>query len=186
MKEVQKTSPEWAFISIGSNIEPEKHIPLAIQQLHQIGELLKTSNVYQNPPVGRPEQNDFLNAAVLLETNLNVYTIRSRLREIEADLGRIRTEDKFAARTIDLDLCLLGDRVISSAEIKLPDPDLLDKPHLAIPMAELAPDFPHPLTGESLRIIADRLKDEAELTLREDVSNQIQEIAMTQSSNPPP
>ncbi len=186
MKELQKTSPEWAFVSIGSNIEPEKHIPLAIQQLYQIGDLLKISNVYQNPPVGRPEQNDFLNAAVLLETKLNIHSIRSCLREIEADLGRIRTEDKFAARTIDLDLCLLGDRVISSDEIALPDPDLLDKPHLAIPMAELAPDFPHPLTGESLQTIADRLKDEAELTLREDVSKQIQEIAMTQSSNPPP
>ena len=183
LNEHQKTSPKRAFISIGSNIEPDKHLPLAIYRLHELGRLLKSSNVYQNPPVCRPEQEDFLNAAVLLETTLPSLEIRYRLRQIEFDLGRIRTEDKYAARTIDLDLCLLGDQVIISPELTLPDPDLLQRAHLAVPMAELDPNFLHPLTGETLQRIADQLKPNAKLTLREDVSKAIQEVVQTPSQN---
>ncbi len=177
MKEQQKTSPEWAFISIGSNIAPEKHLPLAIIKLHHLGNILGTSNVYQNPPLGRPEQADFLNAAVLLETALTPLEIRSQLRKIEAELGRVRTEDKFAARTMDLDLCLLGDWVIDTPEITVPDPDLLTRAHLAIPIAELAPNFHHPLTGETLQRIADRLQHSSQLTLRVDATERLQAAA---------
>jgi 2-amino-4-hydroxy-6-hydroxymethyldihydropteridine diphosphokinase len=181
LNEHQTISPKQAFISIGSNIEPEKHLPLAIYRLHEIGRLLKSSNVYQNPPIGRPEQDDFLNAAVLLETTLPALEIRHRFRQIEFDLGRIRSEDKFAARTIDLDLCLLGDQVINSPEVTLPDPDLLQRAHLAVPLAELDPHFLHPLTGETLQGIADYLIPHAKLTLREDITKVIQEIIRSPS-----
>jgi 2-amino-4-hydroxy-6-hydroxymethyldihydropteridine diphosphokinase len=181
LKEQPKTSPEWAFISIGSNISPEKYLPLAISRLHQLGKLLKTSCVYQNPAVGRPEQEDFLNAAVLIDTALPPLEIRNHLRVIEKDLDRVRTDDKFAARTIDLDLCLLGNQILDLTEIALPDPDLMTRAHLAVPLAELAPDFHHPITGESLQQIADRLRSEAILTLREDITNQIQQAAQAPS-----
>jgi 2-amino-4-hydroxy-6-hydroxymethyldihydropteridine diphosphokinase len=177
LKEQQKISPEWAFISLGSNITPEKYLPLAIQRLHPLGEILRTSCVYQNPPIGRPEQADFLNAAALVETTLFPIEIRNRLREVEANLGRVRTEDKFAARTIDLDLCLLGDTIMDSPEITLPDPDLISRAHLAIPMAELAPNFHHPITGETLKQIADKLRPSATLTLREDLTERLKESA---------
>jgi 2-amino-4-hydroxy-6-hydroxymethyldihydropteridine diphosphokinase len=176
LKDQQKISPEWAFISLGSNITPEKYLPLAIQHLHPLGEILGTSRVYQNPPIGRPEQADFLNAAALLETMLSPTEIRTRLRKVEADLGRVRSEDKFAARTIDLDLCLLGDMIMDSPEMTLPDPDLLSRAHLAIPMAELAPDFHHPITGETLKQISDRLEPMATLTLREDITERLKEV----------
>jgi 2-amino-4-hydroxy-6-hydroxymethyldihydropteridine diphosphokinase len=179
LKERQKISPERAFISLGSNITPEKYLPLAIQQLHSLGEILGTSCVYQNPPVGRPEQADFLNAAALVETTLSAIEIRNHLRKVEANLGRVRTEDKFAARTIDLDLCLLGDMILDRPEITLPDPDLLSRGHLAIPIAELAPDFRHPLTGETLEQIANTLRPNATLTLREDITERLKEAAKT-------
>lgn len=183
MNEHQKTFPKRAFISVGSNIKPEEYLPLAVYRLHELGRLLKSSNVYQNPPMGRPEQDDFLNAAVLLEIALPTLEIRHRLRQIEFELGRIRTEDKFAARTIDLDLCLLGDQVINTPELTLPDPDLLHRAHLAIPMAELDPNFLHPLTGETLQAIADHFRTYAKLTLREDVTKVIQKVVRTPSQN---
>jgi len=182
LKEPPKTSLEWAFISIGSNISPEKYLPLAISKLHPLGKFLKTSCVYQNPAVGRPEQEDFLNAAVLLDTALPPLEIRNHLRKIEKDLDRVRTEDKFAARTIDLDLCILGKQILDLAEITLPDPDLLTRAHLAVTIAELAPDFHHPITGEALWRIADRLRAGANLTLREDVTKQIQQAAQAPSA----
>jgi 2-amino-4-hydroxy-6-hydroxymethyldihydropteridine diphosphokinase len=168
-----------AFISLGSNIDPEENLPRAVRRLRELGELRAVSDVVQNPAVGPVPQADFLNAAILIETDLSALRIRERLREFEADLGRERVEHlegyppeaaKYAPRTIDLDLCLLGNLIIDTPPLTLPDPDLLTRPHLAIPLAELVPDFPHPVTGEPLCEIADRLRPGAELTPRPDIS----------------
>lgn len=161
--------PKLALISIGSNIDPEIHLPLAAQKLKEIGSIIGFSTVYQNPAIGSTPQPDFLNAVAMIETDLTADAIRNTLRRIEVDLGRLRTEDKYAPRTIDLDLCLLGDQVLETSEFKLPDPDILSLAHLTVPMAELAPDYLHPVTGEALQAIADRLRPEAKLTPRLDI-----------------
>jgi 2-amino-4-hydroxy-6-hydroxymethyldihydropteridine diphosphokinase len=161
--------PELAFIALGSNIEPEKNIPLAIERLAELGKVLAVSQVYQNPAVGPTPQADYLNAAALIECEMPPLKIRAVLRDIEAALGRVRSEDKYAPRTIDLDLCLLGDTFLVDPELKLPDPDLLSRAHLAVTLAELKPDFPHPLTQVPLQAIADRLRCAANLTERPDV-----------------
>lgn len=161
---------ELVFISLGSNIEPEVHLATAVQRLKELGSLIGLSTVYQNPAVGPTQQPDFLNTAALIETDLTIDAIRDLLRHIEVDLGRVRTEDKYAPRTIDLDLCLFGDLVVETAQFILPDPGLLTLAHLAIPLAELAPDYIHPVTGESLKDIADRLRPSATLLPRPDVA----------------
>lgn len=170
MSGAPQTSPEFAFVALGSNIEPERHLPRAAQRLREVGHLIRVSNVYQNPALGPTAQPDFLNAAALLETSLSAEEIRRCLRRIEADLGRMRTGDKYAARTIDLDLCLLGSQVFESSLITLPDPELLTRPHLAVTLAELAPGFLHPVTGEPLSAIAERLRPGADLRPRPDVA----------------
>jgi len=76
---------------------------------------------------------------------------------------------------------LLGAQVISVPDLTLPDPDLLSRPHLAVTMAELAPDFPHPLTGEPLRAIAERLRPQAILTARPDVAAALRKRAQGRS-----
>jgi 2-amino-4-hydroxy-6-hydroxymethyldihydropteridine diphosphokinase len=162
-----------AFISLGSNIDPEENLPLAMRNLGVIGEVLAVSMVYQNPAVGPTPQPDFLNAAVLIATDLVPLEIRAKLREIEIEMGRIRSEDKYAPRQIDLDLCLLGDTIFQNPELTLPDSDLLERPHLIIPMAELDSEFRHPITGESLTSIAERVKTNADLTPRPDVARQM-------------
>ena len=160
---------ELAFIALGSNIDPEINLPLAAARLSELGNPNAVSKVYQNPAIADEPQPDYLNAAVLIETTLDPLTIRDKLREIEADLGRIRTEDKFAPRTIDLDLCLLGDRVLDNELISLPDPDILKRAHLAVTLAELRPDYLHPITGDSLEEIANELQKDAELKPRPDI-----------------
>lgn len=161
---------ERAFIALGSNIEPERYIPLAISRLAMLGILRKISNVYQNPAIGPTPQADYLNAAVLLETDLPALEIRLLLRSIEASLGRVRSADRYAPRTIDLDLCLLGDLVLESAELVLPDPDLLTRPFLARTMAELDPGFRHPLSGQTLREIANQLGTADDAAARPDLN----------------
>jgi len=160
---------ELAFIALGSNIDPETNLPLASTRLSELGKPIGASTVYQNPAIADEPQPDYLNAAILIETALDPLAIRDKLREIEADMGRIRTEDKFAPRTIDLDLCLLGDLVLDHELLSLPDPDLLKRPHLAVTIAELRPDFPHPLTGDALKEIANKLQKGANLKPRPDV-----------------
>ena len=173
----RKTLPEAAFISIGSNIDPEKYLPLAVENLSRLGEQISVSLVYQNPAIARPEQSDYLNAAAHVVTANSALEIRGILRQIEESLGRIRSKDKYDSRTLDLDLCLLGDQVLETAELILPDPNLLKYAHIAVPIAELDPDFLHPIAGSNLREIAYRLRPEANLSLREDISQRIREVA---------
>jgi 2-amino-4-hydroxy-6-hydroxymethyldihydropteridine diphosphokinase len=163
------TLPEQAFIALGSNIEPDKNLPLAITKLEIIGPLLAVSSVYQNPAVGPEPRPDFLNAAALVESELPPLEIRSHLRTIETELGRVRSDDKYAPRTIDLDLCLFGSRVLNTPELTLPDPDLLKRPFLAVTLAELSPSYLHPITLEPLADIASRLRQGAILVPRPDV-----------------
>ncbi len=161
---------EPAFVSLGSNIEPERNLPAALARLREIGRLRAVSAVYQTPAVGPRPAPDFLNAAVFIETELPPEEIRLRLRQIESDLGRVRSGDRYAPRTIDLDLCLLGRRVVDTPTLRLPDPDILTRPYLALTLAELAPDFPYPETGETLGAIAARKRAGAPITARPEVT----------------
>ena len=161
--------PEQAFIALGSNVEPEVNLPRAARRLAEIGALRAVSMVYQNPAIGPAPAPAFLNAAVLVETELSATEIYQHLRQIEADLGRIRTPDKYAPRVIDLDLCLRGAQVLETPEVVLPDPDILVRAHLAVTLADLDPDFLYPTTGEPLRTIASRLATTAQLTPRPDI-----------------
>jgi 2-amino-4-hydroxy-6-hydroxymethyldihydropteridine diphosphokinase len=163
------TVAEPALISLGSNIEPLHYLPEAVRALRRLGDSMRVSKAYQNPAVGPQAQPDFINAAVSLQTDLDPPALRRELRRIERQLGRVRTQDKYAPRTIDLDLCLLGDRVIEDDDFKLPDPEVQRRPHLAIPLAEVAPDMIYPLTGETLSAVAGRLRPLARLQLRADL-----------------
>lgn len=156
-------------MGLGSNIEPERYLPRAVAAVKPLG-ASAVSGVYQNPAQGGPPQPDFLNAAVALQTDMHAGQLREALREVERRLGRVRTADKHAPRTIDLDLLMLGAQVLEQAELIIPDPQLLTAAHLAIPAAEVAPTAVHPQTGETLRSIAERLRPTAVLRLRQDVT----------------
>ncbi len=156
---------ELAFIAIGSNIEPEVNLPLAVRRLTSLGIVRRVSSVYRNPALGPRGQPDFANAAALLETELPPEDLRRELRSIEAELGRVRTPDKFAPRTIDLDLSLYGDQVLEIEGSRLPDPELQERAYLALTLAELSPKFPHPEDDRTLHEIADSLRPGAELTI---------------------
>lgn len=158
---------ELAFIALGSNIRPEYYLPEATRHLRSLGHMEAVSSAYQSKPIGEHEQPDFLNGAVLISVNEEPEVLRTMLRGIETSLGRIRTEDKYASRTIDLDLVLLGNRV--DPKFPLPDPDILTRAHLAIPLAELDAEFCHPTTHEALDTIANRLRSDL-LRANKDVS----------------
>jgi len=130
------------LIGLGSNIDPELNIVTALNSLQELTYLKERAAIWQTPAVGGGE-SDYLNTAVLVETTLALEQFKiSVLSKIENDLGRIRVIDKFADRTIDLDILIFGNHII--------DNELWNQPHVTIPASEILPDFINPDTGESL------------------------------------
>jgi 2-amino-4-hydroxy-6-hydroxymethyldihydropteridine diphosphokinase len=162
--------PQRVLITLGANLNAEHNLREAVRRLAARVRLLAVSPVYETPPVGRTDQPNFLNAAALLETNLTAADLKAQvLGAIEQELGRVRTADKNAPRPIDLDIAFFGDQILDLGSRHIPDPDILKHPHLARPLADLAPQMRHPETGETLAEIARRLPSGG-LTPRPDIS----------------
>ena len=170
MSDTAKTN--LAYLSLGSNIDPERNLPAAVAQLACFGRIRAASRVWQTAPVGLTDQPDFLNAAVLLETHLSALALREQaIAQIEKSLRRKRTMNKNAPRTIDIDIMLFNNGVLSVGKRRIPDPEVLDRPFVAIPLAEIAPDYVHPETGQTLREIAQQFDPAAiDMRRRDDVS----------------
>jgi 2-amino-4-hydroxy-6-hydroxymethyldihydropteridine diphosphokinase len=155
-----------AYLSIGSNIDPERNLPEAVARLAQYGHIRAVSSVWESAPVGFAQQANFLNAAVLLATELSAEELRAGpIAGIEAALGRVRTENKNAPRPIDIDIMLYNQDILDVGHRHIPDPEIRGRSFVAIPLAEIAPAYIHPETGETLGAIADRFSA-ARLTMR--------------------
>ncbi len=155
------TMPEHTvYVSLGSNIEPEKNLTAAIRLLRESSTVLALSSAYRTPPQGFTEQADFLNMAVKLTTMLSPTDFKTRvLADIESQLKRVRDpNNKNAPRTIDLDISLWDDEIIDYGEKPwhIPERDILRFAHVAIPLAEIAPDYRHPEAAQTLAEIAAR------------------------------
>lgn len=154
-------------IALGSNIEKEQNLPQAIALLREMCVVTAVSPIYETEPVGLLNQPRFWNAAVLIETDLSASEIKQQIiGPIETKLKRVRQADKNAPRTIDADIVLFNDAVFEydggdGRSRAIPDPDLRRFAHVAVPVADLLPDFPHPETGELLRELAKRVLEEA-------------------------
>lgn len=138
-------------VAIGSNVEPEKNIADALGRLADRVEIVGLSNFYRTEPVGPPGQPPFVNGACAIRTALGPLDLkRTVLRHVEDAGGRIRTADRYAPRTIDLDLLVYGPTVLNEADLELPDPEILDRPFLWLPLLELDPGLILPGTGVRL------------------------------------
>ena len=129
-----------AFVGAGSNIDPEVNVAAALRLLAAAVRITAVSTVYRTEAELRPEQSHYYNCVFKVETELSPENLKHRvLRNIEEKLGRHRTADTFAARTIDLDLLLYDDLVVTMPDLVLPDPDILRRPYLAAALKELSP-----------------------------------------------
>ena len=141
------------LIGLGSNIEPEAHVPAAVRALEACFCEVRVSTLYRTRPLRGRQQAAYVNGVVSATTELSVADVRRVLREIEDREGRRReTADACAARTLDLDLLAYGDA--GDAAAGLPSSDLLERDFVLIPAAELWPEFVHPVAGRPLRELA--------------------------------
>jgi 2-amino-4-hydroxy-6-hydroxymethyldihydropteridine diphosphokinase len=145
-------------IGLGSNVEPERHLPEAVRLLGKRAEVIAASSAWATAAVGPPGQPPFVNAAVLLRVDLAPERVKPELlRPVEAAMGRVRTPDRFAPRAIDLDFVAWEGGEVSGRGLDVPDPDLLRHAHVALPASEVAPAWRHPGTGDTFAAIATQL-----------------------------
>ena len=130
------------YVSIGSNIDPQTHICACVQRLRADFQRVVFSTVYASPAEGF-EGNPFLNLVAGFETALEPDALRAYLRELEAQQGRKRGQEKFSSRTLDLDL-LLYDALNLLPATNLPHSDILHYAFVLYPLAEIAPNVLHP------------------------------------------
>jgi 2-amino-4-hydroxy-6-hydroxymethyldihydropteridine diphosphokinase len=139
-----------ACLLLGSNIQPEKNLIKALYLLRQNFHVEQVSRVWESAAVGSAGPN-FLNAAVIIRTSLDPEQLKERiLRPLEARLGRVRTRDKNAPRTIDID--------IAAWDADIVDANVWKYAHAAVPVAELLPCYQWEATGEYLEHRAAHLR----------------------------
>ena len=150
-----------AYIGLGSNLgEPARQIQYAIDALAvlPLSKLINRSSLYRSPALtlpGSAPQPDYLNAAAAIDTALDPQTLLAALQRIELEQGRQR-EQRWGARTLDLDLLLYGSLIWQSSNLTLPHYALCERPFVVIPLLEIAPDLQLP-DGRLLRDVAKAL-----------------------------
>jgi 2-amino-4-hydroxy-6-hydroxymethyldihydropteridine diphosphokinase len=137
------------FVGIGSNISPAINIPAAITELVKHFPDLRCSRVFESEAVGFDGEN-FYNLVAEFSSSLSVTELSGLLRQIELQLGRSASAQKFSARTVDIDLLLIDDLVMDEP-VQLPRAEILENAFVLWPLSELAPELKHPIAGFSYR-----------------------------------
>ena len=144
-----------AFIALGSNLaSPLDQVNAAIAALGEIPDsrIVACSSLYRTPPLGPPDQPDYLNAAVALETTLAPEALLDHTQRIELQQGRVRKAERWGPRTLDLDIMLFGEMTVQTARLTIPHYDMKNRGFMLWPLFEIAPDLHFP-DGTSLQEI---------------------------------
>jgi len=137
------------YLAAGSNLDPERRLAQAACELERSFAPVRFSPWYRNRAMGFSGP-DFINFVAGFETHWPVRQVRARLREIEAQCGRSRDDPQWAPRAMDLDILLYGDLVCEEPGLRLPRPDLMVRPYMLGPLADLAPGLVHPTAGRTI------------------------------------
>jgi 2-amino-4-hydroxy-6-hydroxymethyldihydropteridine diphosphokinase len=152
-----------AYLNLGSNIEPELNLQKGVDLLKKYGEIKAISHVWESKSVGYDGPN-FLNACVLFLAETEPENLKAEIiHPIEARLGRVRGADKNMPRTMDIDVVLFDEQPIMKAEY-------WDSAFVIVPLAELLPDFIHPVRKKKLSDCSRQLQDQVWIVKRIDVS----------------
>ena len=145
-----------AFIGIGSNLsDPVMQVNKAIVALKTIANInvKSVSSLYFSRPMGPQDQPDYINAVVAIETNLTALELLDTLQAIESNTGRVRKDNRWGARIIDLDILLYGNEVINSQRLVVPHYGLKLREFVLLPLAEISPDLILP-DGEKIKTLS--------------------------------
>lgn len=138
------------FAGLGSNIDPEDNLHIGVRELRARYGDLQLSAIYRNKAVGF-DGDDFLNLVVRFESDASPAAICEDIEQIHKLAGRDHHDGKWASRPLDIDLLLYDDLVIDEPPVRIPREDVLEYNFVLRPLAELAPDLRHPVSGRTMR-----------------------------------
>ena len=163
--EAEMSETHRAYLSLGSNIQPRVNLVRAVQLLQNYGKVEEISSAWESKSVGAEGPN-YLNACISFTTLFNKMELKEQIiRPIEEKLGRKRSGNKFAPRTIDIDIVLFDDQSC--------DDKYWEQAFVVIPMAEIYPDYQNPVTHESTTETATRLRKGVWIEARQGVLSQL-------------
>lgn len=136
------------FVSVGSNIAPRRHIRDGLRKLEARFGRLRSSPVYESRAVGF-EGDNFLNLVVAFDTDEPARAVNDALHAVEVACGRRRGSERFAPRSLDLDLLLYGDATLQEGGVHVPRDEIVRYAFVLRPLAELAGERRHPVLGET-------------------------------------
>jgi 2-amino-4-hydroxy-6-hydroxymethyldihydropteridine diphosphokinase len=153
-----------AYLSLGSNIQPESNLLKALDLLREHGEILKVSNAWESKAVGSDGPN-FLNACILFVSPFSHEELKENIiHPIEAKLGRKRSTDKYAPRTIDIDIVIFDNQLMNNKFWK--------QAFVIVPLAEVYPEYRNSLTTESAIEVATHLHEQVWMKVHPEVLSQ--------------
>jgi 2-amino-4-hydroxy-6-hydroxymethyldihydropteridine diphosphokinase len=148
-----------AYIGLGSNLsDPAKQIALAITAIKNTvsGDVVAISSVYFSRPMGPQDQPDYTNAVLAIETNLSAIALLDQLQALENSAGRVRKENRWGARILDLDILLFGNDVIQNDRLTVPHYGLKAREFVLIPLAEITKNYILP-DGDNITTLSKKI-----------------------------
>jgi len=121
--------------------------------VERIGRILKKSLIYETPPWGFDSKDSFFNQVLEIESELSAFDLMDELLRIETKLGRVRNSDEYASRTMDIDILFFGTQIIEEKDLQIPHPRLHLRKFVLEPMAEIAPEFIHPIIQKNIQTL---------------------------------
>jgi 2-amino-4-hydroxy-6-hydroxymethyldihydropteridine diphosphokinase len=149
-----------AYIGLGSNLsDPAAQIREAIVHIQAMpnSQISKISSLYFSRPMGPQDQPDYMNAVLALETHLSALELLEQLQKIENNAGRVRKENRWGARVLDLDILLFGDKTINNERLIVPHYGMKKREFVLIPLAEIAETLLLP-DGDSISTLAKNIE----------------------------
>ncbi|KAB8306264.1 2-amino-4-hydroxy-6-hydroxymethyldihydropteridine diphosphokinase [Erwinia endophytica] len=145
------------YLALGSNLaDPLHQVQAALDALATLPQTARviTSSFYRTPPYGPPNQPDYLNAAVALDTELTPEDLLDQTQRIEREQGRVRKDQRWGPRTLDLDIMLFGNLTLNTPRLIVPHYDIRNRAFMLVPLLEIAPDITFPDGCRAAEILA--------------------------------
>ncbi len=158
---------EHTFIGLGGNMgEVKVNFEKAIGKIEElIGPVIRKSSLYKTEPWGRKDQDPFLNMVIEVATPLSAEQTLFHLLSIEKSLGRLRdSSNQYGPRSIDMDILFFGEQIVNNGHLVIPHPKLHQRNFVLIPMAEISPEFCHPVLHKKISELLLESSDEAQVT----------------------